>query len=345
MKIKQFIIITALLNLVIIQNAIAQKPKVWIISDGSDKNIKDKVTGKSIGDPDDISAIASYLLMSNMFDTRAIVVGSKFSLSMDWVGSQKEWADTYFLKAYKKDIPYLNKSIGGYQSEIKFLESYLKENPKKYIPSQKYISLNEFSTIKALFEEVDNSKEIINVLCWGTLTEQAILVNYCLIHNRKDILNKIRFISHWTNSSFRVGTLEQPEHVHNCFNDADACAYMKEMAINGHIKFYECSGIGEFGIVAGSPKGLDFYNQFKKSEIGSIFVEGKYMDWIQTIDDSDCATYWALLGDWGVSLNDIASNGTNFPEVEQKNEAAFYKWSPLIRNELLRRAKLASKSN
>ena len=68
----------------------------------------------------------------------------------------------------------------------------------------------------------------------------------------------------------------------------------------------------------------------------------EYADWMKTVDDSDCATYWTLLGDWGVSLDDIASNGVNTPEVEQANEAAFFQWAPRIRQELLRRVQAAA---
>jgi len=317
-----------------------KKPKVWIISDGSDKSIKNE-EGKTIGDPDDISALANYLLMSNMFDTRAIVVGSVFNISMDRVGSQKKWADEYLLKAYLEDLPNLNKNIGGYQDSILFLESFLRESPVKYKPRKIYLDLSDYSTVQALFDEIDRSDDLINVLCWGTLTEPAILTNHCLAMGRQDILQKVRFISHWTHSYFRVGSMEHPEAVHNAFNDANAAAYIKQVALDGHIKFYECSASGQYGIVEGSPRGREFYDQFSGSAIGRVYLEGKYAEWMETVDDSDSATHWALLGDWGLSLGDINSNGTNFPEIEQANEKAFHEWAPRIRNELLRRAKAA----
>ena len=62
--------------------------------------------------------------------------------------------------------------------------------------------------------------------------------------------------------------------------------------------------------------------------------------WFSTTE----TTYWTLLGNWGVSLKDIAPNGTNDPEVERRNEKAFMEWSPRIHDELLRRAKAAAKN-
>ena len=166
--------------------------------------------------------------------------------------------------------------------------------------------------------------------------------SYYVSSGRQDILAKIRFISHWTNSSFHVGSIERPDSVHNCFNDANACAYIKLMALNGHIKFYECGAIGQYGVVEGAPKGHGYYNLFKGSALGKIFSEGKFVKHLNAVDDSDCASYWVLLGDWGVSLIDIAGNGTNRPEVEKENEKAFFMNAPLMRNELLRRAKAAT---
>ena len=60
------------------------------------------------------------------------------------------------------------------------------------------------------------------------------------------------------------------------------------------------------------------------------------------MDHSDAATYWTMLGDWGVGLNDIRSNGTNFPEVEKANSERFERWSGRIHDELLRRSRAAA---
>ena len=50
------------------------KPKVWIYTDMSDKNIGGIEKEGSANDPDDISAMAGYLLMANEFDSKGIVV-------------------------------------------------------------------------------------------------------------------------------------------------------------------------------------------------------------------------------------------------------------------------------
>ena len=320
----------------------AQKPIVWIISDASDKTLK-RSNGKNVTDPDDISALASYLLISNFFETKGIVVASNQCPEvLSKVENQAEWANRYLGEAYKLDIVNLNKEIGGYQPSMPFIESCLKNTGEYYNPEKKYSSLKNYSSIKSLVKTVENAKGIVNILCWSTLTEPAIFVNHCLTTGKGNLLNKVRFISHWTSSNFHVGTLEHPEQVHNYFNDYSAGDYIKKQALNGVIKFYECGAIGQFGIVEGSYRGEDFYNQFKSSELGTIFVEGKYVEHKGYVDGSDCATFWTLLGDWGVSLDDIASNGTNFPEVEERNEKAFFDNAKRINEELLRRSRVAA---
>lgn len=313
----------------------AQKPKVWIYSDMSDKTIQGKDHGTA-NDPDDISGMAGYLLMANMFDTRGIVIASTHRSEHKTSGNQADWANTFFGEAYKKDVVHLNKNIGGFPSTINFVQSCIKESAEKYDPTKNYNSLKNYNTVELLLKEAEKSNDIINVLCWGSLTEPAILVNYCLANSRKDILNKIRFIAHWTNSSLHQGTIEQPWKVANCNEDREACEYLKEKALNGFITYYECGAIGQHGIVSGSQKGVEYFDQFKKSNLGKIFAEGKFAH--NSVDHSDSATYWVLLGNWGVGLNDITTNGTNFIEVEQKNENQFMLYSKRIHDELLRRS-------
>ncbi|MGM8361869.1 nucleoside hydrolase-like domain-containing protein [Flavobacterium sp. ARAG 55.4] len=332
---KKIYFLTTLLSTFIV---LAQKPKVWIYSDMSDKTIKGKDHGTA-NDPDDISGMAGYLLMANMFDTKGIVIASTHRSEHKTSGNQAEWANTFFGEAYKKDVVHLNKNIGGYPESINFIQSCIKETAEKYNSAKTYNSLKEYKTVEMLFKELDKSNDIINVLCWGSLTEPAILVNYCITKKREDILNKIRFIAHWTNSSLHQGTIEKPWKVANCNEDRSACEYIKTMALNGRVKYYECGAIGQHGIVTGSPKGIDYFDQFKKSNLGKIFAEGKFV--FNSVDHSDAATYWVLLGDWGVNLNDITSNGTNLMEVEQKNEDQFKLFSKSIHNELLRRSDAA----
>ncbi len=77
-----------------------------------------------------------------------------------------------------------------------------------YRPDKIYHSLQKNTSVQTLMDEIETSDEILNILCWDTFAEPAILVNHCMAQCRMDVLQKIRFISHWTNSSFRVGSVE-----------------------------------------------------------------------------------------------------------------------------------------
>lgn len=321
----------------------AQKPLVWIYTDMTDKTLPGKNKENTINDPDDISAMAGYLLMANHFDTKGIVVGSTHRNEHKTTPDQATWANDYFGDAYRHDVIALNKNIGAYPSDIHFVESSIKQTGERYQPDQDYLSLEKYPTVKALLDAANQTDQIINVLCWGSLTEPAILVNHCLTTGQTKILNQLRFIAHWTNSFWHQGSMDHPENVANCREDAQACAYLKQMALNGHIKYYECGAIGQHGIVSGGQKGSDYFDQFKSSQLGKIFVEGKYVH--NGVDHSDAATYWTLLGNWGVSLDDINSNGTNYPEVEKRNEEKFEEWSHRIHDELLRRSNACKTNN
>jgi Protein of unknown function (DUF1593) len=338
-EMKFFILI--LLSIIISTLSVAQsKPKVWIYTDMSDKNIKGQEKEGSANDPDDISAMAGYLLMSNMFDTKGIVVTSTHRKEHKTSPNQAEWANRFFGDAYRQDVVHLNKNIGGYPADIQFVQSCIKETAERYASEKKYTNLNGYHTIQSLISLAQNTDDTINVLCWGSLTEPAILVNHCLHSNRTDVLKKLRFIAHWTNSPLHQGSIERPENVANCREDATACAYMKKMALDKKITYYECGAIGQHGIVSGSQKGEAYFNQFKTSHLGKIFTEGKFAH--NCVDHSDAASYWTLLSNWGVHLKDIKSDGTNTVEIEKANEAQYMQWSHRIHDELLRRAKSAA---
>jgi hypothetical protein len=317
----------------------AQKPNVFIYTDMSDKTLEGKDHG-TVNDPDDISAMAGYLLMCSEFNTLGIVVASTHRKEHATTPNQGDWANSYFGKAYKADRKNLKKSIKGYPKKIEFVQSSIKESAERFNAKKEYRDLTSYTTVKMLIDAAKKQDDIINVLCWGSLTEPAILVKHCIETNNTDVLKKLRFIAHWTNSSLRQGSLEHPENVANCREDAAACSYLKAQALAGTIVYYELSAIGQHGIVSGSPKGLEFFDQFKVSALGKIFAEGKYA--FNTVDDSDSATYWTLLGTYGVSLSDVASNGTNSVETERANEKKFTDNASKIRAELLRRAQIAS---
>ncbi len=319
----------------------AQKHNVWIFTDMSDRNLKGPTHMGTVNDPDDISAMAGYLLMCNEFNTLGIVVSSTHRKEHKTTGNQAEWANSYFGTAYKQDRKQLQKKLKGYPKKVEFMESCIKVSAEKFDNSKSYVDLSNYNTVEALLKAAAKQKDVINVLCWGSLTESAILVKHCIETGKADVLKKLRFIAHWTNSPLRQGTPEQPWKVANCNEDINACNYLKELAFEGKIVYHELGAIGQHGIVSGSLLGDDYYNQFKVSALGKIFVEGKYV--FKGVDDSDSATYWTLLGNWGVSLNDVSPNGTNLAEIERANEKKFFESSKSIREELLRRIKIATK--
>ncbi|TWU30666.1 family 43 glycosylhydrolase [Novipirellula artificiosorum] len=318
------------------------RPKVWIITDMSDKRLNGNEREGSVNDPDDISAMAGYLLMANEFDTLGIVVASTHRSQHSTSPDQAQWADDFFGDAYRADVASLNEAIGGYPETISFQQSCIKETAEKFKPNRTYTSLDDYDTIAGLLAtaEMLRDDEPLNVVCWGSLTEPAILVNYCLATGKDDILKRVRFIAHWTNSPLHQGSKEHPENVANCREDAAACRYMKQVAAEGKIIFHECGAIGQHGIVSGGPKGRDYFDQFRKSRLGEIFVDGKFVH--NGVDHSDSATYWALLGTHGVGLNDLRPDGVNTAEIEAANEKKFRDESQRIHDELLRRSQIVS---
>ena len=163
----------------------AQKPKVWIYSDMSDKTLQGTDHG-TVNDPDDISAMAGYLLMANMFDTKGIVITSTHRKEHATSPDQADWANTFFGNAYRADVVNLNKNIGGYPADIRFTQSCIKKSSERYDAKKTYGSLKNYNTVASLFKVVDKSKEMVNVLCWGSLTEPAIFVNHCLASGRRN---------------------------------------------------------------------------------------------------------------------------------------------------------------
>lgn len=315
------------------------KPLVWIFTDMSDKNIKNS-KGEPVNDPDDISTMAAYALMSNEFNTLGIVVSSTHRSELKNSPDQAVWANNHIGNAYKEELNNLNKNIGGYQSSLPFIESSIKKTAHHFQKTNDYKDLKDFSSVQALVDAVKKADGIVNVLNWGSTTELAIFAKHCESTGRTDLLKKIRIISHWTNSPLHQGTVTNPDNVANCKEDKDACAYLKSLAKDRKTDYYECGAIGQHGIVSGSPKGESYFNPFKVSKLGTRFVEGKYV--YNSVDFSDSATFYVLLGNYGVSLKDIKPDGTNSESIERSNENKFKQNSKKIHDELLRRAKAAA---
>lgn len=317
-------------------------PKVWIYTDMSDPTLKGTTHWGTVNDPDDVSAMAGYLLMANRFETLGIVVASTHRKEHATSPDQAAWANQLFGQAYRDDLPQLKKGFQGFPDDIRFVQSCIKESAEKFVDGKGYESLDQYKTVQALLDEVSKlpEGEVINVLCWGSLTEPAILVAHCLTTRNPSVLKKLRFIAHWTDSPLHQGSPQHPENVANCREDAVACRYMKAMAGSGKIAYHECGAIGQHGIVGGSPKGKEYFDQFRTSRLGTLFVEGKFV--FDGVDHSDSATYWVLLGEYGVSLKEIAADGTNSATIEKANESKLAAASKAIHDELLRRSKSAA---
>ena len=60
---------SSLLLLTVAALTAAPKPIVWIYTDMSDSTLKGSEQRGHVNDPDDISAMAGYLLLANEFDT------------------------------------------------------------------------------------------------------------------------------------------------------------------------------------------------------------------------------------------------------------------------------------
>ncbi|MEM6470751.1 MAG: family 43 glycosylhydrolase [Planctomycetota bacterium] len=319
-----------------------QKPKVWIYTDMSDPTLEGNNHAGTINDPDDVSAMASYLLMANEFETLGIVVSSTHRSEHRETPNQADWAKSFLGDAYQRDFVGLDKQFGGYPESFRWIQSSIKETAEKFSKSKRYRLLKNYRSVALLLEELKQlpEGEQINVLCWGSLTEPAVLVAHCIATNQTSLLRRFRLIAHWTNSPLHQGSREHPENVANCREDSNACSYLKRLARAGTIEYYECGAIGQHGIVSGSPKGKDYFDEFRSSRLGTIFVEGKFV--FRGVDHSDSATYWTLLGRWGVGLDDLAADGTNSVELEKKNETTFRKHSKQIHGELLKRSQAAA---
>jgi hypothetical protein len=112
-------------------SAHAQKPKVWIYTDMTDKSLHGHNHMGTINDPDDISAMAGYLLMANHFETLGIVIGSTHRSEHSDTPHQEAWANAFFGEAYEAGVTNLNKHIGGYPDSINLTQSSIKDSAEK----------------------------------------------------------------------------------------------------------------------------------------------------------------------------------------------------------------------
>ncbi|NJM55843.1 MAG: hypothetical protein HC841_08075 [Verrucomicrobiae bacterium] len=190
-------IILALAASVLLARAADTKPKVWIYTDMSDGTLKGPTHMGTVNDPDDISAMAGYLLLANEFETLGIVVASTHRKEHRSTPDQGAWANRFFGDAYRAEVAALNRASGGYPADIRFTQSCIKESGERYDAAKTYADLDRYPTVRALLDAAAQQPDgaLINVLCWGTVTEPAILVNHCRATGRGAVLKKLRFIA------------------------------------------------------------------------------------------------------------------------------------------------------
>lgn len=71
-------------------------PKVWVYTEMSDPTLPGTNHRGTVNDPDDVSAMADYLLMANRFETLGIVVASTHRKEHATSPDQAAWANRVF---------------------------------------------------------------------------------------------------------------------------------------------------------------------------------------------------------------------------------------------------------
>ncbi len=317
---------------------LAEKPAVWVLSDMTDKRLPGPGASGTITDPDDISAMAGFLLFANEFVIHGITISSTSRKQILSAPDQAAWANSYIGAAYRQDVASLNAHLGGYPEDIVFKQA--SSGGQRFNEERDYADLKDYPTVQALVDQLNTQSEPLYILGWGATTEAAIAVKHCISTQKQESLSRIRILTHWT-TSYLHNAGKNHHNVANCNFDRPACMYLKEQAAKGVIKYYECGAIGQYGIVSGGPRGDDYFNRFKKSALGNIFMEGKYAH--GNVDWSDAATYVVLMGKYGVTLNDLKSDATTSVDLEAQLENTFKNQSKVLHDELLRRVEAAAK--
>lgn len=307
------------------------KPIVWIFSGvqpaESAVDSSQSSTAESRGQA---ATLSTYLLLANEFDTRGIVVAD----------STATWAREYFGEAYKSGRKNIAQAEEVYPTELHFFESAALSKTEVFSEEQSYESLEERDSIQALIDLAMNepSMKTINVLCWGYLTEPAILIKHCLDTNNRDLLKRFRFIVSETRSPLHHRS--QPNMVTNCVADREACFFLKRLAREGMISMHECGAIGYHGLVKDKTLEAKALEQLSGSKLGKILIDSRHDD--GTLDLSASATYWMLLGEYGITLNHANPDGTLTAENERRNQRLLRENSQRIWELIISRAKAAA---
>lgn len=351
-------ILLLLFGSVIFFSVFAQKPNIWIHTDLTAANsyITTSTTSKAVtdqgSDADDHVALAQYLMLANKFNTKKIVVGVTNRNTTN--SNTGTWVQTAFCdNAYALDYPGMNSRIGGFPSpdSIKncVVESSLTAGSGytnfSSSPDNKYDNYNDLpATVKLLVDELNkteySSTNPLYVLVWGGLQEVAMATKHLIRNNNTDALSRLYVVSHWTMSYYHQGSMSDPYDVANCNTSSAACDYMHNQAkaIGAKFKFVDAAATGQHGIVSGSST---FFNggfsganatELKKSKLGNLAMKSKFE---YKPDGSDCASFYTVLGTYGVTLSSFATNGATTSTQELNAENAYKANATKIWNDLL----------
>jgi hypothetical protein len=322
------------------------KPNVWIQTDLTAALSYPSITTSSTvseaetdqgSDADDHVALANYLMLANKFNTVGIVLGVT---NRNTTENTKTFFDNTFLKAYTDDYACLKNNFTGYPTpqSLNVMESSLTAGSGfttfKNLPETQYDNYaNLPGTVKSLVDELKSTKysatSPLYVLVWGGLTESAMAIKHLQRTGNTAALNRLYIISHWTSSFINQGTPQDPFNPANCRSAGEACDFVHNEAkkSDAAFKFVDLGSIGQEGIVSGYggwfSGGLNGTRakQFRKSKLGDLLIKSKFV--FGKPDGSDCATYYALLGTYGVKLSDFNSNGVLTEADENAGWAAF----------------------
>lgn len=310
------------------------KPNVWILTDMSDPRL-------GVNDPDDVVAMAMYLLNADRFNTASVTVASTHRSRLLTAPNQATWASGHLGGAYAKAQPCLQAQYGGYPSTVPWRQSSLStgDSIRKFRDQDDYANLNGFPSVRAL---VDYARENpVFVLAWGPLTEAAMAVKHLKTRGDAAALRNVTIISHWTTSYIAQGTPQAPFEVANCKDDRSACDYLHQQArSDADVKFYDLGSIGQTGIVSGSPSGYN-WSAFRSSSLGEIYVDTKFA--YGKPDGSDAATFYALMGDYGVTLASLNDDGTLSKAIEERSRDLFRDHTRALLDDLLERSAVAAR--
>jgi hypothetical protein len=287
-----------------------EKPKIWIISDLS--------SGRT--DPDDRVSAAMVLLALDQVDLKGFSVGShKWNLS----GSLQDWFNPNLGNAYAQEQSALNSRYGGFPEVLPMHEAITTGQ------AFKEGEIDQLSgSLKSMWEaaeEVTHKGDKFYVLLWGPQNEAAYFADFAMRQTDQRVFLNTIFISH----------ASSPSNLNNCSRDADACAFLHNLAAQGKIKFYE---MGFSGKVIDNKTFPKLSNDVLKSKIASFFQE-KWQN--QKPDGSDGFIFFAAfvkeVGGGLDYLETLKSDGTS---NEEKLMNDFQKGP--IYNFLERRASVAA---